>query len=63
VIKEYSEKSPMARKVTRPSRSSRPWWAGGTASPRAPTNSSWPGDRHMITAGEGYLDPGGRRSP
>jgi len=36
-----AQKTPMARRCTRPSRSSRRWWAPGTTSPKAPIISSW----------------------
>ena len=45
VVKEESEKSPWPGRCTRPSRSSRRSSAAGTASPRAPTTSSWRCDR------------------
>ena len=37
---EESEKTPWPGRCTRPSRSSRRWWAPGTTSPKAPTISS-----------------------
>ena len=40
VVREESEKTPWPGRCTRPSRSSRRWWAPGTTSRKAPTISS-----------------------